>query len=73
MTDIEAIRQQWNHFDHTVHQIAPGDVESFRRVNTTLGYNIAQTVPTLVDEVTRQAVVIALLEERLASWGLKKC
>jgi len=66
MTDIEAIRQGWKHFALTVKTIKPGDGASFRQVNQTLGYNVAQTVPILVKEIIRLDSAIDALNVQLA-------
>ena len=76
MKDIEAIRADWEGFNAAVRRLAPGDVDSFRTVNLTLGYNVAKSVPALVDEIVgldqRTANLEAALDQTRVDLGKEK-
>ena len=45
---METLREDWATFEAAVKEIHHGDLETFRRVNQTLGYNLAKAVPILL-------------------------
>ena len=72
MTGIEAIKQEWDQFQKAVKAIRTGDTVTLRRVNHSLGYNMVQSVPYLVDELNavltireRDALIIASMKSQL--------
>jgi len=68
-TDIEAIRDQWKAFRQVVRIIHPGDVDSFRRANQTLGFNVALAAGTLMDEIDHLDKDVASLTALLTLAG----
>ena len=45
---MEALLRDWSAFEAAVKEIKPGNVETFREVNQTLGWNLAKSVPILL-------------------------
>ncbi len=50
LSDMDALKEQWLNYCMAVGQ-ASGSTEQFRVVNQTLGFNIAKTLPNLVDHI----------------------
>ena len=46
---MEDLQRDWNTFEAAVKEIKPGNVETFREVNQTLGWNLAKSVPILLN------------------------
>ena len=45
---MEDLQRDWDTFEAAVKEIKPGNVETFREVNQTLGWNLAKSVPILL-------------------------
>lgn len=47
-TDIEGIQADWEGYQAAVDAIKVGDVETYRQVNHTMGYNLVKSLPSLM-------------------------
>jgi len=45
---MEDLQRDWDAFEAAVKEIKPGNVETFRKVNQSLGWNVAKSVPILL-------------------------
>ena len=45
---METLRDDWATFDKAVKELHHGDLETFRRVNLTLGWNLVKALPILL-------------------------
>lgn len=71
-TDIEAIREMADEFRRVIKAIKPGKIETFRKANQTLGFNVAYGAIALLKEVARLKWEVARLEGQLAMAGQEK-
>ena len=64
--EIADLQRDWETFARAVREIRHGDLKTFRKVNQTLGYNLAKSVPILLKHKTDLDRVIRGLRERIA-------
>jgi peptidoglycan hydrolase CwlO-like protein len=62
---MEDLQRDWNTFEAAVKKIKPGNVETFREVNQTLGWNLAKSVPILLKHKVELDKKIHKLNDRI--------
>ena len=59
------LQRDWDAFETAVKEIKPGNVETFRWVNQTLGWNLAKSVPILLKHTAELGRKIHKLNGRI--------
>ena len=52
-TDVEAIQADWEAYQAAVAAIKGGDIDTHRRVNQEMGYNLVKSLPALMQRLRR--------------------